>query len=75
MPITPFLDDRVFDPETVETLGAVFSRVCSELGLADRSDKISEVVARHIIEAALRGVRMQDALYSETIRVFASNAS
>jgi hypothetical protein len=70
MPITPFLRDRAFDPETIAAMSAAFTEACAALGLADRTDPITELVARHIIELAQTGVRTSDALYLGTMQRF-----
>jgi hypothetical protein len=51
-------------------LWAAFVEVCDALGLKDRSDKLTAVVARHIIEMAQRGVRTKTALYLNTMQEF-----
>jgi hypothetical protein len=58
MPITPFLQHRPFDPETIQAMSGAFTDACKALGLApDHTDPITELVARHIIELAQRGIR------------------
>ena len=57
MPITPFLRGQAFDPELVEAMGAAFFDTCSALGLTDRADPITKLVAEKIIELAERGLR------------------
>jgi len=46
MPITPFLSDQAFDPETVETMGEAFATTCEALGLSDRADAMVVQVDR-----------------------------
>ena len=55
MPITPFLKGQAFDPELVEAMSAAFERTCDALGLTERTDPITTLVAEKIIEAAQRG--------------------
>jgi hypothetical protein len=50
MAITPFLRDRVFDPETIQVMNAAFLAVCGDLGLNDKTDSATEMVAIRIIE-------------------------
>jgi hypothetical protein len=57
MSITPFLSDQAFDPETVETMGEAFATTCEALGLSDRADAMTRLVAEKIIELARRGYR------------------
>jgi hypothetical protein len=73
MPITPFLGDRVFEPELIQPMSAAFSGVCAALGLSGRADRITELVARQIIDLAQRGVHTQAALYLLTMQEFKAN--
>jgi hypothetical protein len=54
VPITPFLKGQAFDPELVEAMGAAFVSTCDALGLNERTDPITALVAEKIIELALR---------------------
>ena len=72
-PITPFLRDQAFDPETVEAMGTAFVTACSELGLSNRDDALTKVVAEKIIELAQRGHKNPTALHLATINEFKSN--
>ncbi len=62
MPVTPFLKGQAFDPELVEAMGAAFVSTCDALGLADRTDPITALVAEKIIELAERGLRNPTAM-------------
>lgn len=73
MPITPFLRHQVFHPEHIETMSIAFVQACGSLGLADRTDPITELVARHIIDAAQRGIRTKVGLYLSAMQEFKSN--
>jgi hypothetical protein len=57
MPITPFLRDQAFDPETVEAMGKALVTTCEALGLSDRADDMTILVAEKIIELAQRGFK------------------
>ena len=57
MPITPFLRNQAFDPETVEAMGKAFVTTCEALGLSDQTDAMTELVAGKIIELAQRGFK------------------
>ena len=46
-----------FDPETIKVIFAAFDKACSDLGLIDRSDPLTELIARKIIAAAQSGER------------------
>lgn len=73
MPITPFLRNQAFDPETIEAMSAAFEKACANLGLSDRSDQMNELVARQIIQAAQRGIRNATALYLTVMQEFKAN--
>ena len=74
MPITPFLRGQAFDPELIELMGAAFSKTCDELGLAERSDPITALVAEKIIELAERGLRNSTAIHLMAINELKSNS-
>ena len=38
-------------------MSAAFVNACKALGLSDRADKVTEIVALHVIELAQRGIR------------------
>lgn len=70
MPITPFLANQTFDQKQSEDMSTALVAVCSRLGLADRSDKVTENIAKTIIELAERGVRNPDTLRKITLMEF-----
>lgn len=74
MPITPFLRNEAFDPETIDAMSSALTKACDTLGLSDRTDQITELVARHVIKAAQRGVRNETALYLSVIQEFKADA-
>ncbi len=57
MPNTPFLSGQAFDPEIVEAMEEAFTTICEALGLSDRIDAMTPVVAEKIIELARRGYK------------------
>ena len=73
VPITPFLKGQAFDPETIEAMGKAFVTTCEPLGLSDRDDAITRLVAEKIIELAQRGLRNPTALHLAAIKEFKSN--
>ena len=74
MPITSFLRDQHFSPEMIETMGSAYMQACTELGLSDRKGAMTELVARHIITLAHRGVHTQTALYLSTAHEFRASS-
>ncbi len=73
MPITPFLRNQAFDPETVEAMAKAFVTTCEALGLNDRADAMTELVAEKIIEFAQRGFKNPLALHVAAMEEFASH--
>jgi hypothetical protein len=57
MPLTPYLMEATFDPQAIEAMSAAFEAVRASLQLADRSDPMTEIVARKVIEVAGTGER------------------
>jgi hypothetical protein len=70
MPITPFLRNQEFDPDAVEAMASAFTKICRSLGLSNRADPMTEIVARRIIEFAQRGMRNDTALYRSVLQEF-----
>jgi hypothetical protein len=75
MPITPFLRGQAFDPETLEAMGQAFVTAREALGLSDRNDAMTQLVAEKIIELAQRGYKNPIALHLAAIKEFKSNPS
>lgn len=73
MPITPFLRGQAFDPETIQNMADAFTAACRDIGLNDRDDKLTALVARQVIQLAERGVHTKTALYSLTVQEFKNN--
>ena len=57
MPLTPFLKGATFDPQTIEVMSAAFEAVCASLQLLNRTDPVTEIVARMVVEVARTGER------------------
>ncbi len=74
MPIIPFLRGQAFDPETIEAMAAAFSKTCDALGLIERTDPISNLVAEKIIELAERGLRNPTAIHFMVMKELKSNS-
>jgi hypothetical protein len=71
--ITPFLRNQAFDPETVEAMGTAFATTCKALGLCNRDDGMTKLVAEMIIELAQRGHKNPTALHLAAIKEFKSD--
>ena len=70
MPIYRLLEREVFDPEVNTLLGEVFEDVLKALGLINRVDPVTELVASKIIELAQVGERDRDRLTKLTLQAF-----
>ena len=58
MPLDEFLrQDAFFGPDDLEVMSAAFDEALRRLGLKDRTDKVTELVARDIIALAKLGER------------------
>ena len=57
MPITPYLEGGVFDPEDIQTTSMALEEVCRVLRIGAGAGRDREVVAIRIIELARRGER------------------
>jgi elongation factor P hydroxylase len=73
MPITPFLKGQAFDPELVNAMGAAFSKTCDALGLTQRTDPLTALVAEKIIELAQRGLRNPATMHRMAMSELESN--
>jgi hypothetical protein len=71
--ITPFLRGQAFDPETVEAMGKAFATTCKALGLSNRDDAMTNLIAEKIIELAQRGLKNPTALHLAAIKEFKSD--
>jgi hypothetical protein len=74
VPITPFLKGQAFDPELVEAMGTAFVSTCDALGLTDRTDAITTLVAEKIVELAQRGLRNPTAMHLMAINEIKANS-
>ena len=59
-----------FEPEEVTMLGNVFDDVLQTLGLVDRKDLVTEMVAKKLVELATSGMRDPVRLKALTIQAF-----
>jgi hypothetical protein len=57
MPIVRLLEREAFSPEDIAVLTAAFEGTLRALELVDRTDPLTELVARKIIECAQTGER------------------
>ncbi len=57
MPLTRYLKEAVFDPETIEAMNVAFAAVRESLHLSDQDDPATQFVARKVIDVARLGER------------------
>lgn len=57
MPLTPYLNEAVFDPKAIEVMNTAFTAACKSLQLVIRDDPTTQIVARTIIDIARTGER------------------
>jgi hypothetical protein len=72
-PITPLLQDRAFDPETAQAVANALVMTCEALGLSNRDDAMTQLVAEKIMELAKRGLKNPTELHLAAIKEFNSN--
>jgi hypothetical protein len=71
MPIRQLLDSNAFNPEEVTMLRDVFEDTLRALKLVDRSDPVTLLIAKKIIELARRGERVPARLRQAAVQAFA----
>lgn len=70
MPLKPFLKGRIFDPEAITAMTEVFVDLCDRLGLKDKADSATQLVAEKVIELAGTGAYDEDGLRAAALRAF-----
>jgi hypothetical protein len=71
MPIRPYLQGQAFDPESIGVMSAAFENACRQLGILDRHDALSKIIARTVIDMAQRGFRDEESLTDAVMQEFA----
>jgi hypothetical protein len=66
----PVRRQGVLAPDEIVMLGNVFEDLLQTLGLVDRQDPMTEMVAKCLIEIATSGIRDTDRLKTLTIEAF-----
>jgi hypothetical protein len=70
MPIRSFVEENSFDPEVLNNMGKAFGEACTSLGLADKSDAVTKLVAMMIVELAKGGEHDPDQLKAAVLKRF-----
>jgi len=68
MPIYRLLQNSPLGPEEIAVLTDAYERTLRKLDLVDRTDPITELIARKVIELGQRGVREANQLFELTIK-------
>src|SRR5262249_16578798 len=66
--ITPFLQGQAFDPETDQAVANSLVMTCEVLGLSNRDDAMTQLVAEKIIELAKRRLKNPTELHLAAIK-------
>jgi hypothetical protein len=67
MPIRRHIEPGVFAPELITLMGDVFEDVLKTLGLVDRRDGMTELVAHKVVELVQSGERDPERLKQRTL--------
>jgi hypothetical protein len=68
VPLRPFLEGNSFGPDDLQAMTAAFEAALDKLGLKDRTDAATELVAKRIIALAKRGERDPVKLCEDALR-------
>jgi hypothetical protein len=68
MTIYRLLKGSPLEPEQIRSLVAAYERTLRKIGLVDRDDPITEMIARKIVEIAQTGVQDPVQLSAKTIK-------
>ena len=52
-----FPNETSFEPETIDAMGQAYEHLLDDLGLTDRNDPLTDIVAKEIVKVASRGAR------------------
>jgi hypothetical protein len=72
MPIRQLLNDAAFNPEDVSMLRGVFEDALRAMKLTDRTDPVTMLVAKKIIELASQGERDAARLLKAALNAFSA---
>lgn len=70
MPIRSFLKEEAFDPETIQKMGSALTAACQALGLTDKEDAVTQLLAIRIIDLARDGVDDLELLTTAALKGF-----
>jgi hypothetical protein len=75
MAIYPLLQNSTMGPEEIAVLAEAYELTLKKLDLVDRSDPITQIVAKKIIEMGQRGVRDPEQLSSLALKELRAECS
>lgn len=52
-----FPNETSFEPETIDAMGQAYELLLHDLGLTDRNDPLTDIIAKEIVKVASRGAR------------------
>jgi hypothetical protein len=70
MPIRPYLQGQAFDPDSIRVMSVAFENACNQLGILDKHDAVTKIVARTVIDMAQRGFRDEASLTDAVMQEF-----
>ena len=70
MPLAAFVQKAEFEPEVLASMGIAFAAACEALGLADKTDQATALVAGRIIALARRGEHDSERLKAAALATF-----
>lgn len=71
-----FPNETSFEPETIDAMGQAYEHLLDDLGLTDRNDPLTDIVAKEIVKVASRGARDADEIRVKVLAALdASNRS
>lgn len=68
--ITAFSQTLSFDPETTKAMGIAFDKARQQLGLSEKVDPVTQVLAERIIDLASVGERDAERLREHALSFF-----
>jgi hypothetical protein len=72
VPIIRLLQDGAFGPEDIKVMSMAFEKALRALGLIDRADPLTELVAKKIIEVAKTGESNPTRLRNRALKLLQS---
>jgi hypothetical protein len=73
MAIYGYLQNSGFDPETIKVMTTAYEAARERLGLIERSDPLTQLVAKKVIEIAQTGVRDPGQLCDRVVASIGTN--